>query len=274
VRELPSLKHIKSLRTVLSIVTKTLAAYQLSHARNWKQLHTDETLRCQVSIVNVVISIINSDNELCTICRSGPIISKDGTADEQSRAIISAFNDSGRLLQEWRDMTSALYPGEDKLLAAIPNRDDMSPMKLIGGFLSHNNCATANKTYGRISIDSAAGIGQARYNKDLDCNHGCFITRGKGRGTRTDQSAETGAFHTLPEKLQDSLMAVAKKNGNRSRRQFTASLRRQREACAAKAANAIAMKLQSTEKDLINISYLYSKLFLTTLLEDCSPCIG
>jgi hypothetical protein len=32
VRELPSVKHIKSLRTVLSTVTKTLAAYQLGHA--------------------------------------------------------------------------------------------------------------------------------------------------------------------------------------------------------------------------------------------------
>ena len=63
----------------------------------------------------------------------------------------------------------------------------------------------------------------------------------------------------LPEKLQDSLLAVAKKNGNRSRRQFTASLRKQREARAAKAANAIAVKLQSTEKDLINILYLYQK---------------
>jgi len=39
------------------------------------------------------------------------------------------------------------------------------------------------------------------------------------------------------------LLAVAKKNGIRSRRQFTASSRRQREAHAAKAANALAMKL-------------------------------
>ncbi len=61
--------------------------------------------------------------------------------------------------------------------------------------------------------------------------------------------------------MQDSLLAVAKKNGIRSRRQFSASLRKQREARAAKAANALAMKLQSTEKDLINISYLYQKYF-------------
>ena len=144
-RELPSLKHIKTLRTVLVIITKTMAAYRLGHARNWKQLHTDETLRRQISIVNVVISIINDDNELCTICMSGSIISKDGIADEQSRAIISAFNDSGHLLQEWRDMTSVMYPGEDELLAAIPNSDDMSPTKLTGGFLSHDNEVTVDR---------------------------------------------------------------------------------------------------------------------------------
>ena len=37
------------------------------------------------------------------------------------------------------------------------------------------------------------------------------------------------------------------------------SLRRQQEARADRAANAIAMKLQSTKKDLINISYLHQK---------------
>jgi hypothetical protein len=86
---------------MLSTVTKTLAAFSVGRATKWKQLHTDETSRRQISIVNVVISIINKDNELRTICMSGSIIAKDGTADEQSRAIISAFNDSGRLLQEW-----------------------------------------------------------------------------------------------------------------------------------------------------------------------------
>ncbi len=75
------------------------------------------------------------------------------------------------------------------------------------------------------------------------------------------QPTESGAYHALPEKLQDSLLAVAEKNGNKSRKQFTASLQRQRTTCADKAANAIAMKLQSTERDLINISYLHQKYF-------------
>ncbi len=57
---------------------------------------------------------------------------------------------------------------------------------------------------------------------------------------------ETRAYHALPEKLQDLLLAVAKKNGNKLRKQFTASLQRQRTARADKAANAIKMKLQLT----------------------------
>jgi hypothetical protein len=108
--------------------------------------------------------------------------------------------------------------------------------------LSEGNFATFTDllcNYGRISIDSAAGIGQTRYNKDQR-NRGCFVTR--GRNKRKDQSTETGAFHALPEKLQNSLLAVAKKNGRKSRKQFTASLRKQRAARAEKAENAIAMK--------------------------------
>ncbi len=60
---------------------------------------------------------------------SGSIISKDGTADEQSPAIISVFNDSGCLLQEWGDMTSVMYPSEKELLASIPNSADISLTK-------------------------------------------------------------------------------------------------------------------------------------------------
>jgi hypothetical protein len=96
-------------------------------------------------------------------------------------------------------------------------------------------------------------------NKDLHRDHASFVTGQKSK--TTTQPTETGAFHALPEKLQDSLLAVAKKNGNKSRKQFTASLQRQCTARADKAANAIAMKLQTTERDIINISYLYQKYF-------------
>jgi hypothetical protein len=107
-------------------------------------------------------------------------------------------------------------------------------------------------TGGCISIDSAAGIGRACYNKDPNRGHASFVTGQKSK--KAIQPMEMGAYHTLPEKLQDLLLAVAKKNGNKSCKQFTASLKRQQTACTEKAANAIAMKLQSPERDLINIS--------------------
>jgi hypothetical protein len=89
-----------------------------------------------------------------------------------------------------------------------------------------------------------------------------FVTRRKSKSK--NNPTEMGSFHTLPEKLQDSLLAVAKRNGLKSRRQFTASLCRQRAASAEKTANAIAMKLKSTERDLITMSYLHQQYF--------SPC--
>ncbi len=138
--------------------------------------------------------------------------------------------------------------------ASLGMRANNDPLE--GNFATFTNVLCNS---GRISIDSATGIGQAQYDNDLEHNHGCFVTRGRNKSK--DQSTETGAFHVLPEKLQDSLLAVAKKNGSKSRKQFTASLGKQRAACAEKAANAIAMKLKSTEKDLINISYLYQKYF-------------
>ncbi len=114
-------------------------------------------------------------------------------------------------------------------------------------------------TGGRISIDSAAGIGQAHYNKDLNCDHASFVMGQKSK--KITCPTEMRAYHALPEKLQDSLLAVAKRNRNKSCKQFTASLKIQRTARAEKAENAIVMKLQSTERDLINKSYLHQKYF-------------
>jgi hypothetical protein len=78
-------------------------------------------------------------------------------------------------------------------------------------------------TGGHIAPDSAAGIGQARYNRDLNCNHELFVTGQKSKSK--SKPTETGAFHALPEKLQNSLLAVATKNGMKSWNQFTTSLR-------------------------------------------------
>ena len=82
VLELPSLSHIKKLRTVLSLMTKSLTAYSLGNAKVWKQLHTDETEQRRTSLVNVVMTLLDNDDTLKTICLSGSIIAEDKTSEE------------------------------------------------------------------------------------------------------------------------------------------------------------------------------------------------
>ena len=72
--ELPSLKHIKNLQIVLSLITKSLVAYSLGNSKVWKQIHTYETERHRTSLVNVVMTLLDNDDNLKTVCLSGSII--------------------------------------------------------------------------------------------------------------------------------------------------------------------------------------------------------
>ena len=116
VRELPCLRSIWNMQTVLLRTTKSLAAYRLGSADAWKQLHTDETSRRQISLVNVVVGLIGSDEILKSICLSRSIIAEDSTADNQSRAIISSFTESAQLLVDWIKTTAEMFPDCDDLL--------------------------------------------------------------------------------------------------------------------------------------------------------------
>ncbi len=51
---LSSIACIRKLHTTIWEVSKTLACYKLGHAKEWKQLYTDETNCCQTALVNVV----------------------------------------------------------------------------------------------------------------------------------------------------------------------------------------------------------------------------
>ena len=90
--ELQSLKHIKNLRTMLCLVTKSLAAYSLVKAKEWKQMHNDEKSRRHASLTSIVMGIITEDNKFRTIYVSGSIIVEDGTDDEQACSIIGEFD--------------------------------------------------------------------------------------------------------------------------------------------------------------------------------------
>jgi len=95
VRELPCLKTIRNMRTVVLRVSKTLAALRIGKSPTWKQLHTDKTSRRQISLVNVVVGLLGSDGALRSICLSGSIIAKDSMAENQSHAIIACYSPIG-----------------------------------------------------------------------------------------------------------------------------------------------------------------------------------
>jgi hypothetical protein len=113
----------------------------------WKQLHTDEKGRRQTQLVTAVINIIDeNDGVFKSICLLSSIIAEDGAADEQSRAIIASFRESGQLLQDWKLVTAELYPDRPELADKIPNPDNMCPTILLGGMVSTDTCNTARKT--------------------------------------------------------------------------------------------------------------------------------
>jgi len=121
VKELPSLKHIKNLRTTLWLVSRTFAAFQIGNAKLLKQLHTDGTNRRQTSLVNVVVSFLTENDQLMTICLDGAIIAEDSTVDQQSRSILALFTESSRLLEKWHHETECMFPNCPNLLEAIPD---------------------------------------------------------------------------------------------------------------------------------------------------------
>ena len=144
VHELPSLKHIRNMRTILLSTSKTLAVYRLALVKRWIQLHTDETSRTHKTLLNLIVNILEDDDEeLKSICLSCSIIAEDGTAEEQARAIMASFAEFAQLLDDWREATMHLFPGQADLLDAIPLASQMSPAKLLGSFISTDTCPTA-----------------------------------------------------------------------------------------------------------------------------------
>ncbi len=146
VHELPCLKSIWNMQTVLLCTTKSLAAYQLGSVDAWQKLHTDKTSRRQISLVNVVAGLIGSDGILRSICLSGSIIAEDSTAENQSHAIISSFTKSSQLLADWIKTTAEMFPDHADLLDLIPKPSSMCVLKLLKCMVSTDTFNTAQLT--------------------------------------------------------------------------------------------------------------------------------
>ena len=79
VRQLPSVRTVREWRSVLVVVTKTLAAYLLGRADSYEQLFTDGTSRQQTAIQNTVMGILKEGGFKMVTLSSG-ILAENETA--------------------------------------------------------------------------------------------------------------------------------------------------------------------------------------------------
>jgi hypothetical protein len=80
VQELPSIGTVREWRSVLVVVTKILAAYQLGRADSYARLLTDGTSRRQTAIQNAVVGIL-TDQGFKRVTLSSGILAKNETAE-------------------------------------------------------------------------------------------------------------------------------------------------------------------------------------------------
>jgi len=94
-KEIPGVKHVWNMRTVQFTIAKTLVAIRVGRSPKTKQLHTDETSKCQTQITDIVLSLLRDNKSLKTICLAADLIYADGTAEEQSKGVLQYFSDWG-----------------------------------------------------------------------------------------------------------------------------------------------------------------------------------
>ena len=128
VKEIPCVRHIQVICTVLFDVTHAVYIKTITESTKIKPLHTDGKSHKGTEIVNIVCSILNSDNQLKTICLAGYIIPKYGTAACQSAAIVNQFSKNGKLLNKCCKETHEIYSNHNDFptfLAQIPRKQSL-----------------------------------------------------------------------------------------------------------------------------------------------------
>ncbi len=146
VKELPWITFIRECRSILRVITKIIAAYQLASINEYKQLFTDGTSCRQTAIQNAVVGIL-TDGGYKMITLSSGILPENETSKSVTASITRTFEEGRSLLKKWRDITSQLYPGREDLLQLIPAADDLSLAKLSKGGLINTDGANAARGY-------------------------------------------------------------------------------------------------------------------------------
>jgi hypothetical protein len=140
------MRTVQEWRSVLVVVTKTLAAYRLGRADSYEQLFTDDTSRRQTAIQNAVVGILTDGGFKMVNLLSG-ILAENETAKCLTGSIIRLFKEAGQLLDDWRIVLERLYPSCQDLLNMIPQLQALTLAKLANdAMVSTDTCNTARKT--------------------------------------------------------------------------------------------------------------------------------
>ena len=135
VKNAPCVKLMRDSRGVLVVATKTLAAYHLARAPVYKQQHSDGTDRRQTKIENCIVRIACDAGYRC-ITLDSCILPEDGKATTCVTAIKQAYSEGREHLDDWRKVTSDMYPGRQDLLNQIPLFQELFVAKLAKGVCS------------------------------------------------------------------------------------------------------------------------------------------
>ena len=80
----PSVRYCREARSILRVLTETLAAYRLGKAGSWEQLFVDGTSRRQVPLQTLLIGILNENDEVMPLMLSAAHILTGESAEECS----------------------------------------------------------------------------------------------------------------------------------------------------------------------------------------------
>jgi len=101
---------------------------------------------------------------------------------------------------------------------------------------------------GRSAINRACGQGMTRHNHQHDRQSASYVTGWKSKAKLVPASVELGLFHTIPQKLLESLISMKKSEFESTHKGYLKSIKCQRDRRAQKKLNANAKKMRSSQK--------------------------
>jgi len=157
VEELPSGSFVRHCCSILSVETKTLAAYNIARAPLIVEDHSDGTARRQTHVQNSICRVASGAGYR-SITLDSAILAEDETSEMLTESILRTFKKGRGMLEQLRSVTKRMFPGRNDLLNLIPEPSELSLSKLAkGGWIMTDTCNPARK-FRKLLIEAISEI--------------------------------------------------------------------------------------------------------------------